>query len=119
MNDSSESPVVRVNAQNFQDEVLGAKTPVLIDVTAAWCPPCRAAAPVVRALSAQYAGRLKVVEVDGDESPELVARLGVRGFPTFIGYDAGKPRQRMAGFGGRLALLKLAQALVGEELVAG
>lgn len=112
MASNEQSSVVRVDGSSFEREVLGAALPVLIDVTAAWCPPCRAAAPVIEAIAQEYAGRLKVVAIDGDESPELVARLGVRGFPTFIGYAAGEPRARTAGFAGKAALHKLAQSLV-------
>ena len=104
--------IVPVNELNFQQEVLSSPTPVLIDVSAPWCPPCRAAAPVIAAIAGEYAGRLKVVEIDGDESPELVARLGVRGFPTFLGFAGGEPQQRVAGFAGNAALRRFAEALV-------
>ncbi len=114
MSDAGDAKITWVNALNFEEEVLQAPTPVLIDVSTRWCPPCRVAEPVIHAIAEEYAGRLKVVEIDGDESPELVARLGVRGFPTFIGFSAGQPRTRMAGFGGKAALRRLAQ-----ELAAG
>src|SRR6478672_11181162 len=99
--------VIPVNELNFEEEVLRAPTPVLIDVSTAWCPPCRVAQPVIHAIAAEYAGRLKVVMIDGDECPELVGRLGVRGFPTFITFADGKPCQRQAGFGGKAALQRL------------
>ena len=70
---------------DFQGEVLESEQPVFIDVSATWCGPCKLAHPIVEELAKTHAGRLKVVEIDGGESPALVARLGVRGFPTFIG----------------------------------
>ena len=102
-----------VDATSFALEVLKSELPVFINVTAAWCPPCKAAKPVVAELAQQYAGRLKVVMIDGDACPELVATLGVRGFPTFLAFHQGDLLGRQAGFGGRRSL----QALV-EKLLA-
>src|SRR5688572_28564271 len=112
MSDAPAAPIALVNEVNFQEEVQLASTPVLIDVTAAWCPPCRAAAPVIQAIAAEYAGRLKVVEIDADQSPELVSRLGVRGLPTFIGYAGGEVKRSLAGFAGKAPLKRLADDLV-------
>jgi thioredoxin 1 len=106
------SKVVHVNGLNFEEEVLGAGTPVLVDVSAEWCPPCKAAWPVIETVAHEYAGRIKVVAIDGGESPELVARLGVRGFPTFIAFAAGQPSERVAGFAGAAALRRFAAKLL-------
>lgn len=57
-----------------------------------------------RPLTRRHRERLKVVAIDGDASPELAVRLGVRGFPTFVGVRCGKVVTRLAGFGGRAAL---------------
>lgn len=105
---TSKTAPISVNGLNFQAEVLGAKTPVLVDVSAAWCGPCRMAAPVIEEIAASARGALKVVVIDGDESPELVQALRVRGFPTFIVFENGEEIRRTAGFGGRGALRKLA-----------
>lgn len=99
---------VPVNGLNFHAEVLLAKTPVLVDVSAAWCGPCRMAAPIVEEIAENAADSLKVVVIDGDESPELVQSLKVRGFPTFIVFENGQEVRRAAGFGGRGALHRLA-----------
>lgn len=110
----STNDVVPVNALNFELEVLKANVPVLIDVSAPWCGPCKAARPVVAELAARHRGALKVVEIDGDESPDLVAGLGVRGFPTFLGVVRGEVIERRAGFGGKRPLDELASRLVSE-----
>ncbi len=107
------SAVGYVNDLNFDAEVRSSALPVLIDVSASWCAPCKAARPVVEALAREHRGKIKVVELDGDESPELVARLGVRGFPTFIAMTNGQVVDRKAGFGGRRPLEELAQKLLG------
>lgn len=101
---SREISPIEVNGMNFQSEVLEATLPVLVDVTASWCPPCRAAEPVIAELARERAHELKVVRVDGGESPELVAALKVRGFPTFLLFDGGKESRRRAGFAGARAL---------------
>jgi len=105
------SNLLSVTEANFEHEVRRSTFPVLIEVSAPWCPPCRAAAPIMRELAERYRGSLKVVEVDGEESPELVARLGVRGFPTFVAVVGGQIVKTLAGFSGRSALEKLALSL--------
>jgi thioredoxin 1 len=104
--------VTRVDASNFDQKVSKSAVPVLIDVSATWCAPCKAAHPIVAALAEAHRGRLQVVEIDGGESPELVERLGVRGFPTFLGVIGGEVVERRAGFGGRKGLEDLARQLL-------
>lgn len=106
--------VVSVNELNFETEVIHAAIPVLVDVSATWCAPCKAAHPVVAELAARHRGALKVVEIDGDESPDLVARLGVRGFPTFLGIVGGEVVERRAGFAGKRPLDELASQLLSK-----
>lgn len=101
-----------VNSLSFAQEVLQSELPVLVDVTADWCPPCKAAAPVIEDLAREHAGRLKVVVIDGGEASDLVATLGVRGFPTFLAVRNGTIVARQAGFGGRRGLERLAETLL-------
>ncbi len=96
----SETPLSTVNSLSFQQEVLEADRPVLVDVSSAWCAPCRAAEPVLRELAAEQREALKVVKLDAEEAPDLIARLGVRGFPTFLMFVDGKEAGRLAGFPG-------------------
>jgi thiol-disulfide isomerase/thioredoxin len=105
--------LVPVNGLSFAHEVLKSELPVLIDVWADWCPPCKAAAPILAELAARHRGKLKVVAIDGGEAPDLVATLGVRGFPTFLGVRDGEIVLRQAGFGGRKHLEALADDLLG------
>jgi thioredoxin 1 len=97
---------------SYATEVLHSELPVFIDVTAAWCAPCKAAAPVVAELALRHAGQLKVVVIDADEAPELVAALGVRGFPTFLGMRGGHVVARQAGFPGKRQLMELASRVL-------
>ena len=100
-----------VNDLSFASEVLAADRPVLVDVSAPWCPPCRAAEPVLADLARERARDLKVVRIDGEESPALVALLGVRGFPTFLLYEHGHEVKRQAGFRGIQALRAFANTV--------
>ena len=101
-----------VNSSSFASEVLKSPLPVLIDVTAEWCGPCKAASPVIEELAQRYQGRLKVVVIDGGESPDLLATLGVRGFPTFLGVRGAEVVARQAGFGGKRGLEAFAEQLL-------
>ena len=107
----SDPDVLHVNEISYAEEVQRSALPVLIDVSTEWCPPCRVAAPVVVDLARRYRGRVKVIAIDGDESPRLAAELGVRGFPTFLGIVNGEVVARRAGFGGKGPLESLAAEL--------
>ena len=71
--------------------------PVLVDFWAPWCGPCRMVAPAVEEASRKFAGRLKVVKVNTDESPELGARFGVQGIPTLMVLKGGAVAERVSG----------------------
>jgi thioredoxin 1 len=104
------SPLPAITEQTFDAEVLAADLPVLIDFTTAWCPPCRALAPILHKVAAEQAGRLKVVTVDGDAEAALAARLRVKGFPTVIAFAGGKEVARHVGLTTKEKLLKLLEA---------
>ncbi|AUX41252.1 thioredoxin [Sorangium cellulosum] len=103
----STSSIREIDEQSFEAEVLQAGVPVLVDFTAQWCPPCRALAPILHKLAEEGAGRLKVVAVDGDRSPELARRFGIRGLPTVVAFAGGKEVARHVGLTTREKLLKL------------
>ena len=91
------TPFQPVNELDFDQEVLASDLPVLVDFKTTWCGPCKALLPILRELSDERAGRLKVVTVDADESPALASRFGVRGFPTVIAFADGREVGRQLG----------------------
>jgi len=90
-------PILTVDEFSFPDEVLASSIPVLVEFSATWCGPCRALEPVLERLASQANGRFKVVKIDMDEAPRLVARYGVRGAPTVMVFANGEERGRHLG----------------------
>jgi thioredoxin 2 len=81
----------------FDAVVASARVPVLVDFWAPWCGPCRMAAPHVKKLASEMAGKAVVVKVDTDQHPELGARFDVRSIPNFVVFKGGKVVSRQAG----------------------
>lgn len=85
------------NDSNFEQEVMQAKEPVLVDFYADWCGPCKAMAPIVSELADEYAGKVKVGKVNVDESPESAAKFRVMSIPTFIILVNGVVKETIVG----------------------
>ena len=86
-----------VTDADFEAEVLKSDTPVLVDFFATWCGPCKMMAPVLDEVARDYAGKLKVVKVDVDESQETAAAFGVTAMPTFVVVKGGQEIYRRVG----------------------
>jgi thioredoxin 1 len=102
--------LVSLNDQNWENEVLKATVPVLVDFTATWCGPCKLLAPVVEKLAAELAGKVKVGKLDTDESPDVAAKYGIRSLPTVLVFVGGEIKAKHLGHTTRENLLKLLSA---------
>lgn len=87
-----------VTESDFQNEVLNADKPVLVDFTAVWCQPCRMIEPIVKQLAKDWDGKVKVVKLDADENPNIMMQYGVMGIPTLILFKGGEVRERVTGY---------------------
>ena len=82
---------------NFEDEVLTASEPVLVDFWAEWCMPCKALGPTIDELASEYAGKVKVGKVNTDENQTLSAKFGISAIPTVILFQGGQIKEKFVG----------------------
>ena len=81
---------VNVSDADFENEVLKADGPVMVDFWAEWCGPCKALSPIVDEVADEVAGKMKIVKVNIDENPNAPTKYGVRGMPTLMVFKDGE-----------------------------
>ncbi len=89
--------VVQLSDADFENEVLKADMPVLVDFWASWCAPCKAIAPLVEELAEAFDGKVKICKVNVDENPATPGQYGVRGIPTLILFKGGEVVDQVVG----------------------
>jgi len=95
---------VAVTDSNFEEMVVKASGPVLVDFWATWCRPCQMIAPILEELSGEYEGKLTIAKLDVDQNQQTAQRYRVMSIPTMILFKNGEPVSNMVGFKPKEAL---------------
>ncbi|SFG90728.1 MULTISPECIES: thioredoxin TrxA [Neptunomonas] len=89
--------IVNVSDASFEEDVLKADSPVLVDYWAEWCGPCKMIAPVLEEIAKEYDGRLKICKLNIDENSETPPKFGIRGIPTLMLFKGGNVEATKVG----------------------
>lgn len=103
---------ISVNDSNFEETVLQAGLPVLVDFWAEWCGPCKMMLPIIEEVSAEYEGKIIVVKVDVDSSPATAARFGIRNIPTILFFKNGGVVDKQVGAAPKTSLVEKIKAVL-------
>ena len=93
----SSDAVVHVTDASFEDDVIKANQPVLLDFWAEWCAPCKAIAPMLDDIAGEYQGRLTIAKLNVDENQKTAQRFSVRSIPTLILFKSGQVQGQKVG----------------------
>ena len=91
---------------NFDETLVGADTPVLVDFWAEWCGPCKTIAPILEQIATERAGTIQIAKLNVDDNPDAARRFDVMSIPTLIVFQDGQPVKRMIGAKGKGQLLQ-------------
>lgn len=99
-------PVMNINKNNFQNEVMNADKPVLLDFWASWCAPCRMVVPIIEEIASERED-IKVGKINVDEQHELASEFGIMSIPTLVVMKNGKIVQQVSGARPKEAILTM------------
>ncbi|MBR5259571.1 MAG: thioredoxin [Eggerthellaceae bacterium] len=98
---------VVLSSEEFNAKVLNGTGKVLIDFFATWCGPCRMIAPFIEEIAEEKAGEVEVYKIDIDQSPDIARQFGIRGVPTLMVFEDGKPVSQMVGAQPKAQILQM------------
>jgi len=107
--------IVGISGANWQDEVIQATVPVLVDFWANWCGPCKVILPILEDLQEDLKDKIKVVSVDVDDNIDLVQKNSIRSVPTLMIFVNGKQEDRWVGAANKAAIMKKLEAYLPHE----
>ncbi|MGH2391823.1 MAG: thioredoxin [Chloroflexota bacterium] len=110
--------VIVTDDRGFERAVLKAEAPVLVDFWAPWCGPCRMVAPMVEQLAGEYAGRLRAVKVNVDDSPVVAKRYGIQSIPTLAIFRQGREVRRLIGVRPKAELVRAIEQVLSPVTAA-
>jgi thioredoxin 1 len=106
---------IHVTDAEFQEKVLNASTPVVVDFWAPWCGPCRMVAPILDELAKEYGEQIVIAKVNTDENPQWASRFGVQGIPTMLFVKNGELFDRMVGAAPKPFIQQRLEAMLASE----
>jgi thioredoxin 1 len=106
---------VEVDDNTFDQSVLQAKTPMLVDFWAPWCAPCKAVEPILDDLAEEYKGKLGIARLNVDEGPRSATQYGISAIPTMLLFKDGKPAGQIVGFRPKAELKKALDEILSAD----
>lgn len=100
------SGLLQVSDSNFDEEIVKAEVPAMVDLWAPWCGPCHMVSPLVEELAQQYDGKFKVAKMNVDENTQTPTRYGIRAIPTILLFKDGELKDTIVGAVGKAIIEK-------------
>jgi thioredoxin 1 len=107
---------IEVSDQDFENKVVKADTPVLVDFWAPWCGPCRAIAPIVEELAGEYQGKMTFAKMNTDENQRTAMKFGIMAIPTLLVFKGGSEVARITGVQPKASLKRTIDNVVGAAV---
>ena len=104
--------MLEVTADTFEQEVLKSELPVVVDLWAPWCGPCKAIAPTLESVAVDYEGKVKIVKLNIDDSPSIAAQYQVMSIPTLLFFKGGEVKSQVVGLVGKDKIARKIDAML-------
>jgi len=105
-------PIPMISEAQFEAEVLGSQLPVLVDLYADWCQPCKQLEPILEQVASELQGKLKIVRIDVDRSPNIAAAFRVQSIPMMVLIHGGRPVDQVIGLVDKRTLLEMVKPVL-------